>query len=218
MRRLVAPSEASRTDGRWSRPRLGELTPERPLPRRVNVKQTQAVRFHLPAEWSRLCANLFSSCSSCFAGENFFFPPNTFSCLVVVVVVVVARGNVNFSRFFFTARRDWATRQVGAARLHLRKGDAGDRAAFGSMCRSCQALPCRVGRRAGQSRLAAAAAADGLLSPASQPWSLLLLRGTGVTRGQPSPLEKGNLSLCPVTFACSSLSPSLGSCGSSLGR
>lgn len=51
------------------------------------------------------------------------------------------------------------------------------------MCRSCQALPCRVGRRAGQSRLAAAAAADGLLSPASQPWSLLLLRGTGVTRG-----------------------------------
>lgn len=150
-------------------------------------------------------------------GKTFFFSPNTFSYLVVVVVVV-ARGNVNFSRFFFTARRDWATRRVGAARLHLRKGDAGDRAAFGSMCRSCQALPCRVGRRAGQSRLAAAAAADGLLSPASQPWSLLLLRGTGVTRGQPSPLEKGNLSLCPVTFACSSLSPSLGSCGSSLGR
>lgn len=65
----------------------------------------------------------------------------------------MARGNVNFSRFFFTARRDWATRRVGAARLHLRKGDAGDRAAFGSMCRSCQAgRPCRAEWAGGQGR------------------------------------------------------------------
>lgn len=85
-------------------------------------------------------------------GKTFFFSPNTFSYLVVVVVVV-ARGNVNFSRFFFTARRDWATRRVGAARLHLRKGDAGDRAAFGSMCRSCQAgRPCRAEWAGGQGR------------------------------------------------------------------
>jgi len=68
-----------------------------------------------PAVPFPLCANLPSSCSSCFAGKLFFSFQILFSCL---------GGDVNFSKFFFTARKGEGNLTGGAGRMHLGEREA----------------------------------------------------------------------------------------------